>query len=504
VLLDDDRILFRSGSALPTLGRAKNQPRTEFSKAAFMPSTAQATASSKWSVIKESLAGTHQDFTEGSLARGIALLAIPTILELGMESTFGLVDAFWVAKLGADAIAAVGLTESLVVLIFSVAMGLSMATTATVARRIGERNPEGAAVAAVQAIICGLIIAAAAGVGGALFAPRLLRLMHATPEVIVLGSSYARLILGGNASIILLFLINGIFRGAGDATSAMRTLWLANVINLVLDPCLINGWWFFPTLGVTGAAVATTTGRTIGVIYQFSLLWEGRGRVAVARRHLRVDWAVMTRLLRLSGTAMMQYFIGMASWVTLARINATFGSAAVAGYTLSIRIIMFALMPSWGICSAAATLVGQNLGAKRPERAERSVWVAGGYNTALLTVVGLMFYNLAAWIVGQFTKDAAVLAVGTACLKLVSLGYPFYAWGMTMEQAFNGAGDSKTPTWMNLFCYWLLQLPLAWWLALGAGLGPKGVYVAICGAESVLAVLGVALFSRGTWKEMEV
>jgi putative MATE family efflux protein len=469
-----------------------------------MPATAEIMSSNKWSIVKEALAGTEQDFTEGSLSRGIALLAIPTILELGMESTFGLVDAFWVAKLGSDAIAAVGLTESLIVLVFSVAMGLSMAATATVARRIGEKDQEGAAVAAVQAIVCGVFIAVAAGIAGAMFAPQLLGLMHATPEVIAIGSSYTRIILGGNASIVLLFLINGVFRGSGDAIWAMRTLWLANLINLVLDPCLIYGWGFFPKLGVTGAAVATTTGRTIGVIYQVWILWRGRGRIAVAPRHLRIDKAVLMRLLRLSGTNMLQYFIGMASWVTLARINAMFGSAAVAGYTLSIRVIMFALMPSWGICSAAATLVGQNLGARRPERSERAVWVAGAYNMAFLTIVGVIFYTWAGWIIGWFTHDPAVIVAATACLQLVSLGYPFYAWGMTMEQAFNGAGDSKTPTWMNFFCYWMLQLPLAWWLATRAGFGPKGVYVAICGAESVLAVVGVVLFRRGRWKEVKI
>jgi putative MATE family efflux protein len=431
-------------------------------------------------------------------------LAIPTILELGMESTFGLVDAFWVAKLGSDAIAAVGLTESLLILIFSVGMGLSMAATATVARRIGEKDSEGAAVAAVQAIVCGLAIAAGAGLIGALFAPQLLALMHATPGVIATGSGYARLILGGNAAIILLFLINGIFRGSGDATTAMRTLWLANLINLALDPCLIYGWWFFPKLGVTGAAVATTTGRSIGVAYQLFMLTGDRGRVAVARRHLRIDWPVLQRLTRLSLTNAIQYFIGMASWVSLARINASFGSAAVAGYTLSIRVIMFALMPSWGICSAAATLVGQNLGAKRPDRSERAVWIAGGYNTAFLTAVGILFFSLAGWIVARFTDDPAVLAVGTTCLRVVSLGYPFYAWGMVMEQAFNGAGDSRTPTWINLFCYWMFQIPLAWWLAIHTGVGPEGVYLAICGAESVLAVVAVVLFRRGRWKQVQV
>jgi putative MATE family efflux protein len=302
----------------------------------------------------------------------------------------------------------------------------------------------------------------------------------------------------------MIFLINGVLRGAGDAAAAMRTLVLANAVNLVLDPCLIYGLGFFPKLGLMGAAVATTTGRTIGVLYQFSVLLRGKGRIAVARRHLLIQWDVMRRLLRVSGTCMVQYFIGMASWVTLVRLNASFGSAAIAGYTLAIRIILFVLMPSWGIASAAATLVGQNLGAKKPDRAERSVWLGGAYNMAFLTIVGIVFFAGAPWFVRAFTSDGRVIPIAVDCLRFVSLGYPFYAWGMIMEQAFNGAGDTWTPTKMNFFCYWMLQIPTAWFLSQRAGLGPKGVYLAICSAETVLAFVGVLMFRRGRWKTVKV
>ncbi len=466
--------------------------------------TVTTTGSSKWNLLREALAGTHQDFTEGSLSRGIALLAIPTILEMGMESTFGIVDAFWVAGLGANAIAAVGLTESLLVLVFSVAFGMAMAATAMVARRIGEKDPEGASIAAVQAIACGIVIAAVSGIVGVIYAPQLLGLMHATPEVVAEGSPYTRVLLGGDLSIILIFLINGIFRGSGDATSAMRTLWLANLINLALDPCFIYGLGPFPKLGLVGAAVATTTGRSLGVLYQVWVLFGGKSRVGFARRHIRLNLPVLRRLLRLSWTCMFQYFVAIASWVSLARINASFGSATVAGYTLALRIIMFALMPSWGICSAAATLVGQNLGAQRPDRSERAVWLGGMYNMGLLAVVGLIFFEAARPLVGLFSNDSRVVEIGVECLKIVSLGYPFYAWGMIMEQAFNGAGDTGTPTRINLLCYWMLQIPLAWILSQHTPLGPRGVYVSICSAESVLALVSVVLFRRGRWKEVKI
>ena len=465
---------------------------------------AEAPSQSKWRFLREALAGTGQDFTQGSLSRGIALLAIPTILEMSMESLFGVVDAFWVAGLGPDAMSAVGLTEALIVLVFAVAMGLATAASATVARRIGEKDSEGAAVAAVQGIACGIVVTIILGIAGALAAPQLLAWMHATPGTIRIGTTYTRIVLGGNFAIVMIFLINGIFRGAGDAAIAMRTLWMANLVNLALDPCFIFGLGPFPRLGVTGAAIATTTGRTIGVLYQLHVLFAGTSRVAVARRHLRLDWPVLRQLLKVARTAVVQYFISTASWMTLTRFNAGFGAAAVAGYSLAVRIILFTILPSWGICSAAATLVGQNLGARQPERSERAVWLAGLYNMIFLTIVGIVFFLAANPVVGLFRPGAAVIPVAVTCLQYISLGYPFYAWGMVMEQAFNGAGDTKTPTWINLFCYWLLQVPVAWYLAYRAGLGPRGVYLGICGADAVLAIVAVILFRRGRWKLAEV
>jgi putative MATE family efflux protein len=454
--------------------------------------------------LREALEGTEQDFTQGSLSRGIALLAVPTMLEMAMESTFAVVDAFWVARLGTDAIAAVGITEAMVILVFSIGIGLAMAATAMVARRIGEKDPEGAALAAVQAIAAGLAISVLTGAAGAALAPRLMGLMAASPGVIATGSRYSRIVLGANGCIILLFLINGVFRGAGDAALAMRTLWLANLINLALDPCFIYGVGPFPRLGVAGAAVATTTGRTCGVLFQFWMLWRGRGRVKLGRRHLRIDWTAMGPLLRVGGTAMVQYFISTASWLGLARINAIFGSAAVAGYTLAIRVITFFILPSWGISSAAATLVGQNLGAKRPDRSERAVWLAGGYNMAFLAGLGVAVFAFAGRTVGLFTDDPEVRRIAATALRYIAAGYPCYAWGMTMEQAFNGAGDSATPTWINFGCYWMLQVPLACGLALGTPLGPRGVYAAIGGAETVLAAVSVTMFRRGRWKTVRL
>ncbi|HTP32356.1 MAG TPA: MATE family efflux transporter, partial [Candidatus Acidoferrales bacterium] len=376
---------------------------------------AEAPSQSKWRFLREALAGTGQDFTQGSLSRGIALLAIPTILEMSMESLFGVVDAFWVAGLGPDAMSAVGLTEALIVLVFAVAMGLATAASATVARRIGEKDSEGAAVAAVQGIACGIVVTIILGIAGALAAPQLLAWMHATPGTIRIGTTYTRIVLGGNFAIVMIFLINGIFRGAGDAAIAMRTLWMANLVNLALDPCFIFGLGPFPRLGVTGAAVATTTGRTIGVLYQLHVLFGGTSRIAVARRHLRFDWPVLRQLLKVARTAVVQYFISTASWMTLTRFNAGFGAAAVAGYSLAVRIILFTILPSWGICSAAATLVGQNLGARQPERSERAVWLAGLYNMIFLTIVGIVFFLAANPVVGLFRPGAAVIPVAVTC-----------------------------------------------------------------------------------------
>jgi putative MATE family efflux protein len=454
--------------------------------------------------VHEALRGSHGDFTEGPVGRAVVLLAIPMVLEMALESVFAVVDVFWVSKLGAAAVATVGLTESMLSLLYALAIGLAMAATAMVARRIGERDRERAARTAVQAIALGVLIAVPLGLAGALLAPRLLGWMGAAPDVVASGSRFTAVMLGGNIVIVLLFLINAIFRGAGDAAVAMRVLWLANAINLVLDPCLIFGWGPFPALGVTGAAVATTTGRGIAVCVQLATLARGTGRLAIRREHLRLDPKTMLALMRLSGSAMVQSLIGTASWIGLVRILSGFGSAALAGYTIAIRIVIFALLPSWGMSNAAATLVGQNLGAKEPGRAARSVFLAGLYNMTFLGVAGLGFFLFPRALVGLFTTDSAVVSVATEGLRILAAGFLFYAWGMVLVQSFNGAGDTWTPTVINFFVFWLWEIPLAWVLAVRLGLGPRGVFLAITVAFSTLAVVGGLLFRRGKWKEKKV
>ncbi len=456
-----------------------------------------------WAAVREAIRGSEQDYTEGSLGRAIMLLAIPMVLELGMESVFAVVDVFYVARLGAEAVAAVGLTEAILTVVYSVATGLSMAATAMVARRIGEKDPQAAAVAAVQAIWLGVAMAALTGLT-AFFAPRWLGLMGGSATLVAGGWGYTAVMLGTSVSIYLLFLINAIFRGAGDAAIAMRSLWLANLINIVLDPCFIFGLGPFPKWGVTGAAVATAIGRGTGVVYQLSVLARGRGRIRIRRDQLRLDPKVLLRLLRVSLTGMLQFLIGTASWLGLVRIVALFGSAALAGYTIAVRIIVFAILPSWGMSNAAATLVGQNLGAGKPERAERSAWATGFYNMLLLAAVGVVFVAFAEPLVRLFATEAAVVAAGVQCLRLVSYGYPFYAYGMVLAQAFNGAGDTVTPTVINFFCYWLFEIPLAWALAILWGLGPTGVFLAIAVSESLLAVVAVLVFRRGRWKAQKI
>jgi putative MATE family efflux protein len=426
------------------------------------------------------------------------------VAEMVMESVFAIADIFWVSKLGADSVATVGLTESMLALIYAVAIGVSIGATATVARRTGEKDPEGAASAAVQAIALGIALAVPVGIAGALLAPRLLTYMGGSPALVATGWRYTAIMLGGNVVIMLLFLINAIFRGAGDAAIAMRVLWFANILNIVLGPCFIFGLGPFPKLGVTGAALATTIGRGSGVLFQLWTLGRGRGRVVIRRRHLKLDPAVMLRMLRLSGNAMFQVLIGTASWIGLVRIISGFGSAALAGYTIGIRIIVFALLPSWGMSNAAATMVGQSLGAGKPDRAERSVWIAGFYNMIFLGVVGLGFVVGAPALVHLFTSDPAVVAYGVACLRYVSYGFVFYAYGMVLTQAFNGAGDTWTPTWLNLFVFWLWEIPLAYVLAKVLGWGPRGVFVAITVAFSTLAVASALLFRRGRWKLKKV
>ena len=456
-------------------------------------------------LLREAVRGSEQDFTEGSIGRAIVLLSVPMILEMMMESLFGIVNIFYVARwLGAEAAATVGLTESMLTIVFGIAIGLSMATTATVARRTGEKDTEGAAVAAVQSIIVGVLTSLPLAVAGVMFAPALLRLMGAEPGVIATGSGYASVILGGNVCIMLLFLINAIFRGAGDAATAMRALWLANIVNLILDPCFIFGFGPFPEMGVTGSAVATTIGRGAGVVFQLWILLSGRSRVLVRRAHLRLDAPVMLKLLRVSVGGMFQFLVATASWLGLTRIIAVFGSQALAGYTLSLRIVIFALLPSWGMANAAATLVGQNLGAGKPGRAERSVWRAGLSNLIFLGLVALVFITFAERIIGVFTSDAGVVSYGVTSLRVLSYGYIFYAVGMVMVQAFNGAGDTFTPTLINLGCYWLFQIPLAYTLAIHFQYGARGAFIAIPVAESLLTVVAIIFFRRGRWKEQKV
>jgi putative MATE family efflux protein len=453
-----------------------------------------------WAALREAMAGGEHDFTSGSLPRAVLLLSIPMVLEMAMESVFGVLDAFFVGRLGPDAVAAVGLTEALLTVIFAVALGLSLSTTAMVARRVGEGDHDGAAVAAVQSIALGVLISVPVAIFGLVASDRLLALMGAPAAVASGGSAYAAWILGGSVTIFLLFLINAIFRGAGDPSLAMRSLWVANLVNIVLDPCLIFGLGPFPELGLTGAAIGTTVGRGVGVLYQLRALEKAAGRIVVRRAHLRLEPTVMLRLLRLSLGGIGQFLIATASWLGLVRILTPFGSAALAGYTIAIRIIVVAILPAWGMSNAAATLVGQNLGAGKPDRAERSVWLTGLLNMLFLGGVAVVFVLFAEPLVRIFTRDPAALAFGADCLRLVSYGYVFYAWGMVVVQAFNGAGDTTTPTWVNFFCYWLVQIPLAWTLARTMELGPNGVFLAIMISESLLAVVGMVLFRRGRWK----
>jgi putative MATE family efflux protein len=457
-----------------------------------------------WGSIREALRGSHQDFTAGSLNRAIFLLAIPMVMEMVLESLFAVVDVFWVSRLGADAIATVGLTESLLTLVFAVGMGLALSTTAMVARRIGEKDPSGAAVAGVQAIVLGLATSLLIGVPCWFYAPHLLQLMGASPQIVATGSGYARIALGGCGAIVMLFLNNAIFRGAGDAAVAMRLLWVSNIINLFLDPCLIFGWGPFPQLGVTGAALATFIGRSIGVLYQVYRLLRGTERIRIFTSQLRVDLGVLFRLVRVSLTGILQFAIANVSWIGLVRIVSLFGSAALAGYTIAIRIVIFVILPSWGLSNAAATLVGQNLGAKQPERAEQSVWRTGLYNMAFLGTVGAFFILFAEPIIRLFTHDPAVVPLAVSCLRILSYGNIGFAYGMVMLQAFNGAGDTVTPTIVNFFGFWLFEIPLAYALAVPLQFKANGAYFSIVLSESAIAVAGILLFRRGRWKRQQI
>ena len=454
--------------------------------------------------LLDAVRGVETDLTEAPLGRALLMLAVPMILEMVMESIFAMVDVFWVAHLGARAVATIGLTESMMMIVYSLAMGVSTGAMALVARRIGEKDGDAAASTTVQGIWLALLLALSIGVLGAAFAPQLLGLMGADAEIVRTGSNFTRVMLGGNATVFLLFLINSVFRGAGDAAQAMRVLWLGNALNIALGPVFIFGIGPIPALGVTGAAVATTLGRSVAVIYQLWILRRGSGKLSLSRAHLRVDPRLMGRVLKLSLSATGQMLISMTSYIALMRILSTFGSGPLAGYTIGFRIFMFAILPAFGLANAAATLVGQNLGAKRPDRAETSVWRASNISAGFLCTVGVAFLVGAPWLVSLFTSEIEVARHAVNYLRIVSVGFPFYAYGMVISQSFNGAGDTRTPTLINLLVFWALQIPLAWGLSRYTSLGPEGVFATLAFSFSIFAVLSVFAFRRGNWKRVRV
>jgi putative MATE family efflux protein len=452
------------------------------------------------SLIREALRDNEEDFTSGPVRRALALLAIPMMLEMAMESIFAVVDIAFVSRLGTDAVAAVGITEALVTVLYAIAIGLGMGLTAMVARRIGEKDRDAAALVTGQSIWIGAALSIVIGIAGVIYAEDLLQLMGASSNVVEQGRGFTAVLLGGSASIIYLFLLNAAFRGAGDATVALRSLWLANGLNIILDPCLIFGLGPFPEMGVTGAAVATTIGRGVGVIYQLWYMLGIRGRIQLRARHLVLVPELAARLLRLSIGGIGQFLIATASWIVVMRIVALYGSSAIAAYTIALRMMEFTFLPAWGLGNAAATLVGQNLGAGQPQRAERSAWTAARYNAAFMAIAGLFTLLFAATITALFTKDPDVLYWGTRCLQILGVGFPMYAVGMVMIQSLNGAGDTVTPAILNLICFWLVQIPLAYFLATQTALQPNGAFIAVVVSESLLTVLSVIVFRRGDWK----
>lgn len=457
-----------------------------------------------WRDIRDAIRGAEHDYTQGPIGRAIFLLAVPMVLEMSMESVFAVVDAFFVGRLGPAAVATIGLTESLMVVIYTVAMGLSIGATAIVARRIGEKDPEGAARATVQALLLGLTVSSVLGVLGAVYAPDLLRLMGADADVLAIGTGYARVSMAANGSVFLLFLVNAAFRGAGDAAVAMRVLVLGNAINIVLDPLLIFGIGFFPELGLVGAAWATFIGRLIGFLWALWHLSTGEGNLHVHKHHLGVEPKTMLGIATLSGWGTVQVALSSMSWIALVRLTSTFGAAAVAGYTIAMRVLLFALMPAYGVGAAAATMVGQALGAENPDRAERSVWVAARINMVVLGLTGVAFWIFAPTIVSWFSASTEVRTVASYALRVMSLGFPLYALGMVLEQSFNGAGDTRTPSWINFFVFWLLQIPLAWWMSQRTALDVRGVFIAVPLAYTALAIVSAVMFGRGRWKLKQV
>jgi putative MATE family efflux protein len=466
-----------------------------------MPLNQTNKVSSVFAFIKQALFhGEHQDFTQGSIRRGVLMLAIPMILEMMMESVFAVVDIFFVGRTehARQAVSTVVLTESVLTILYSVAMALSMGATAVVARRVGEKNIEGASKSAAQAINLALMVTVVVSLLGTFFAPYILQLMGASPEVKEVGTPYTRIMFGGSAVIMLLFLINGIFRGAGNAAVAMWSLWIANGCNIILCPILIH---YF---GLTGAAIATTIGRGVGVSYQVYHLFWGKSLLKIKRSHFQIDIGIFKTIFDLSKVVFIQFFIASASWMFLARLITRFGDEAVAGYGVAIRILMFFLLPAWGMSNAAATLVGQNLGAQQPERAEQSVWKTAKYNAIFMGLVILLFLFGSEYITSFMNKDAAVVKIATQALRIVSLGYIFYGVGMVVTSAFNGAGDTKTPTWINLIGFWVFQIPIAYLMAITWNWGPTGIFLAILITEAGISIAGVIIFRRGAWKKVKI
>ncbi|MHA7108630.1 MATE family efflux transporter [Sunxiuqinia elliptica] len=459
---------------------------------------------SLWSDIKEAIAGSDRDFTNTSLGKAIFILAVPMILEMAMESVFAVVDIFFVSRLGADAVATVGITESVMTIVYAIGIGLSTATTALVARRVGEKKAGKAGNAAFQAIMVGLFFSLILAIPGFIFAKEFLLLMGASESMANEGYHYPMIMFGGNLVIMLLFIINAVFRSSGDAAISMRVLWMANIINLILDPLLIFGWGPFPELGIQGAAIATTIGRGIAVCYQFYLLFKGNGRIHLDVKNLSIRVKVMLKLLRLSVGGIFQYLIATSSWIILVRLVSELGADVLAGYTIAIRIIVFALLPSWGLSNAAATLVGQNLGANRPDRAEKSVWITGIVNLIMMGLIGTFILLFPEGLVRLFIEEDSVIRSGTITLQWLGAGFLFYAFGMVVVQGFNGSGDTLTPTKINLVCFWLLEIPLAYLLAMNMGMGITGIAMAIIIAESLLTIIGVILFKQGKWKLRKV
>ena len=453
--------------------------------------------------VRLSLRDDDVDYTTGPIGRALGLLAIPMMLEMSMESVFAVVDIAFVSRLGTDAIAAVGITEALVTVLYAVAVGLGMGVTAMVSRRIGARQTDAAASVTGQAIWIGAVLSIVIGVAGATYAKEMLTMMGASDSVVATGTGFTSVLLGGSVTILYLFLLNAAFRGAGDAAVALRSLWIANGLNIILDPCLIFGLGPFPEMGVTGAAVATTIGRGTGVLYQLWYLFDGRGRLEFHFRHLRVIPSLISRVLIISIGGVGQFLVATSSWIIIMRIVALYGSSAIAAYTIALRMLEFVWLPAWGLGNAAATLVGQNLGARQALRAERSAWLAARYNTIFMSVAGVFIIALAPWIVGLFTDVPEVMSYGTSCLRILGIGFPMYAIGMIITQALNGAGDTVTPTVINLICFWMLQIPLSYWLATTVELGPNGVFLAMVISESLLTVLSVIIFRRGSWKHQQ-